>query len=45
MAEKTFIYYDNGEVELVEKDRNGNIVKYITHWNSKTELKESLGDI
>ena len=44
MTTKKFVYYKNGEIELVEKDQEGNIVKYIAHWYNKSELNASLED-
>lgn len=38
-----FVYYKNGEIELVDQDENGSINKYIAHWENRTEFNESLG--
>ena len=37
-----FVFYNTGEIELVEKDINGVIVKYVAYWHNKTELDESM---
>ena len=42
MTTKKFVYYLNGEIELVEKDQEGKVVKYIAHWHNKGELEDSL---
>ena len=37
-----FKYYENGQIELVEQEEDGSIIRYIALWNSKAELNESL---
>ena len=39
-----FIYYTNGEIELVEKEK-GKIKKYIASWSNETEFKKSLKEM
>ena len=45
MENKKFVFYANGEIELVSYDDNepNTILKYIAHWNSKNALLDSIG--
>ena len=38
-----FIFYKNGEIELVDKEGD-KINRYIAHWNNRTDFNESLGE-
>ena len=42
MADKKFVFYKNGEIELVEYEGK-TITNYIAHWNNRTEFDESMG--
>jgi len=44
VGKKVFVFYKNGEIELVEKDENGKVLKYIAHWANRTEFDESMGE-
>ena len=43
-----FIFYKNGEIELVNKvildDGRELITEYIAYWDNRTKFNESLGD-
>ena len=45
MENKKFVFYANGEIELVSYDNEhpGTILNYIAHWNSKAELLNNMG--
>ena len=46
MTENKFVFYENGEIELVEINPKypNMIVKYLAHWNNRTEFNKSLGE-
>ncbi len=38
-----FVFYKNGEIELVKYEEE-TIIKYIAHWNNRSDFNESLGE-
>lgn len=40
-----FKYYENGQIELVEQEEDGSIIRYIALWNNKSDLNDSLEEV